>query len=161
MKITALKTMLVSPWPYWTIRLVLGTVFVWAGLTKLADAKAFADIISAYGLVPEGLLVPVAIGLPALELLAGLGLMFDVPGSLSVILGLLALFVFVLWFGILKDLDIDCGCFSPAEQAEQGTLRAAMYRDVAMMVAAGYLLWWRRAVPAWTPRGLRLKRYNP
>ena len=152
------KRILVSHWPYRMIRLGLGVVFVWAGLVKLADPKGFAEMISAYELVPESLLVSVAICLPVLEVVAGLGLIFDVRGSLVTVLGLLVLFVFVLWFGILENLDIDCGCFSPAELAEHGTLRAAMYRDIALMAAAGYLIWWRRVVPVWSPRGLRLKR---
>lgn len=152
----AWKRVLISPWPYRTIRSVLGMVFVWAGLTKLADPEGFAEIISAYELVPESLLVVVAIGLPALEVLAGLGLVFDVQGSLSIIFGLLALFVFVLWFGILRDLDIDCGCFSPSDLAEHTSLRQAMYRDCVMMAGAFYLFWWRRTVPWWSSRGLRL-----
>jgi uncharacterized membrane protein YphA (DoxX/SURF4 family) len=139
---------------------VLGVVFVWAGSVKLADPEAFAEIISAYNLVPEAFLAVVAIGLPALEVLAGLGLVLDIRGSLGTILGLLALFIFVLWFGILKDLDIDCGCFSPTDLAEHMTLRQAMYRDFIMMAGAFYLFWWRRTVPRWSPKGLRFKQNN-
>ena len=141
------KKILVSPWPYCLVRFGLAAIFVWAGLIKLADPESFAKIISAYELVPESWLVPVAIGLPALEVLAGLGLIFDVRGSLVVIFGLLVIFVFVLWFGILKDLDIDCGCFSPADLKEHSALRAAMYRDLAMVAAVAYLCWWRRRAP--------------
>ena len=149
------KNALISLWPYRFIRLGLGVIFVWAGLAKLFDLEAFADIISAYELVPEGLLVPVAIGLPVLELVAGLGLVFDVRGSLSVTFGLLVMFAFVLWFGILKDLDIDCGCFSADELAEHGTLRTALYRDLWMIVGALYLFWWRRATQ-YSPQGARI-----
>jgi uncharacterized membrane protein YphA (DoxX/SURF4 family) len=134
------------------IRICLGVLFVWAGVAKLADLEAFAEVISAYDLVPESMLVPVAIGLPVLELAGGLGLIFDIRGSLGIISGLLALFIFVLWFGILKDLDIDCGCFSPADLKEHSTLRSAMYRDLVMMAAVLYLLWWRRAT-RWVPQG--------
>ena len=154
------KRVLISPWPYRVVRVVLGVVFVWAGSVKLADPEGFAEIISSYELVPETLLLVVAVGLPVLEVFAGLGLVFDIRGSLVTILGLLALFVFVLWFGILKDLDIDCGCFSPTDLAEHMTLRQAMYRDFVMMAGAFYLFWWRRMVPNWSPRGLRFKRYT-
>lgn len=137
--------------------MALGVIFVWAGLTKLTHVEGFADIISAYDLVPETLLGLVAMGIPALEVAAGLGLVFDIRGSLSTVLALLLLFVLVLWFGILKDLDIDCGCFTGDDLAKHGALRAAMLRDLAMMAAGGYLIWWRRAVPM-SPRGLVLKR---
>ncbi|UCD88162.1 MAG: DoxX family membrane protein [Desulfobacterales bacterium] len=149
------SSMLVSLWPYRLIRLGLGVIFVWAGWTKLFDLEAFAEIIAAYELVPEGLLVPVAIGLPVLELLAGLGLIFDVRGSLSITFGLLVMFAFVLWFGILRNLDIDCGCFSADELGEHGALRIAFYRDLGMIAGVLYLYWWRRATRS-APHGARI-----
>jgi uncharacterized membrane protein YphA (DoxX/SURF4 family) len=150
--VSALKNILISPWPYRLIRICLGVLFVWAGSVKLSDPQGFAEMISAYDLAPEKLLVFVAVGLPALELFAGLGLIFDVRGSLSVVFGLLVMFAFVLWFGILKDLDIDCGCFSPHDLTEHGTLRSALYRDLAMLAAVCYLFWRRKTVRALTPR---------
>jgi uncharacterized membrane protein YphA (DoxX/SURF4 family) len=134
-----LKRIVLSPWLNYLIRFILGFVFLYAGIAKLSDPKAFARVISHYDLVPEGLLAPVAIGLPVLEVLAGIGLFFAVRGSLSVIFGLLVMFVFVLWYGILKNLDIDCGCFSPQELKSQTSLWHAFYRDIAMIAAAGYL----------------------
>ncbi len=112
---------------------------------------------SVYELVPESLLVPVAIGLPALELIAGLGMIFDVRGSLTTILSLLVLFAFVLWFGILKDLDIDCGCFSVEELNVHADLRSALYRDLGMIATALYLFWWRRTTRSVALGGSRLK----
>jgi uncharacterized membrane protein YphA (DoxX/SURF4 family) len=152
-----LKRILLSLWSYRLIRILLGMVFVWAGAAKLMDPEGFAHIISAYQLVPEALLAPAAIGLPALEFMAGLGLIFDIRGSLTVILGLLGMFAFVLWFGILKDLDIDCGCFSAEELAEHGALRWALYRDLGMMIAVLYLFWWRRATRSVPRAGFRIK----
>ena len=130
---------------------------MWAGSVKLIDLESFADIISVYELVPESLLIPVAIGLPALELIAGLGMIFDVRGSLTTILSLLVLFAFVLWFGILKDLDIDCGCFSVEELKVHADLRSALYRDLGMIAAALYLFWWRRTTRSVARGGSRLK----
>jgi uncharacterized membrane protein YphA (DoxX/SURF4 family) len=92
-----LKKIILSPWLNYLIRFILGSVFLYAGVTKLSDPKAFARIISHYDLVPEGLLAPVAIGLPVLEVLAGIGLVLAVRGSLSIIFGLLIMFVSVLW----------------------------------------------------------------
>jgi uncharacterized membrane protein YphA (DoxX/SURF4 family) len=136
------------------IRIGLGMLFVWAGWVKLIDPEGFAEIISGYALVPGSLLVPVAIGLPVLEVVAGLGLIFDVRGSRGLIFGLLVMFVFVLWFGILKDLDIDCGCFAPADLKQHDALRSAMYRDLGMMAAVLYLFWWRRATQSFLQRSL-------
>jgi uncharacterized membrane protein YphA (DoxX/SURF4 family) len=133
------RKMLFSPWFYRIVRFALGSIFVYAGFIKLIDPKAFAKVISQYDLVPESLLAPVAIGLPVVEFLAGLGLIFAVRGSLSIIFGLLIMFVVVLWYGILSNLDIDCGCFSPEEIKSHASLWHAFYRDLIMIVAVLYL----------------------
>ena len=73
----------------------LALVFIYAGAIKLADPYSFAILIEAYGLIPEVLLMPVAVGLPALEVMAAIGLIFDVRGSLMVIAVLLAIFILV------------------------------------------------------------------
>ena len=104
-----------SPWFCSLVRILLGGVFAIAGCAKLAAPRAFARIISAYGLVPEEFLVPVAVGLPAVELLAGLGLLFNVRGSLTVVCGLLTCFLFALGYAMRENLDVDCGCFSQME----------------------------------------------
>jgi uncharacterized membrane protein YphA (DoxX/SURF4 family) len=126
------------------MRLLLGGIFAAAGVGKLVDPRAFARIISAYGLLPEELLVPAAIGIPAIELLAGLGLLFNVRGSLTTICGLLACFLFVLGYAIWKNLDVDCGCFSQLEIHARNRLRAAFLRDLGLMAASFYLMAWQR-----------------
>ena len=108
-----------SPWLCRLMRILLGGVFVIAGGAKLIDPRAFARTISAYGLLPEELLVPAATGLPAIELLAGLGLPFKVRGSLAAICGLLTCFLFALGYAIWNNLDVDCGCFSKLESCKE------------------------------------------
>ena len=124
---------------------MLGAVFIYSGATKLMAPRSFAALIDTYGLVPDELLIPVALILPAIELVAGVGLLFDIRGSLGVILGLLLLFVAILGYGIHMGLDVDCGCFGPEDpetEAFQG-LRAALYRDMLMLAAVGFLYGWR------------------
>lgn len=117
-------------------RLVLGGVFVFSGGVKLLDPAAFAEIIDAYALLPEWLTVPVAWGLPVVEVIAGLGLMLGLPVALTAVTLMLGLFIFVLWFGILQGLDVDCGCFGSAERATHESLRRAMYRDFGLLALA-------------------------
>jgi uncharacterized membrane protein YphA (DoxX/SURF4 family) len=125
-------------------RVVLGAVFVYAGFIKLIDPKAFAVSISRYDIVPQILLAPVAIGLPALEFLAGLGLIMNIRGSLMVIFSLLFLFVSVLGYGILNNLNVDCGCFSEEDIKGFNSLRIAFYRDIIMIAMASYIYAYRR-----------------
>jgi uncharacterized membrane protein YphA (DoxX/SURF4 family) len=128
-----------SRWADRIIRWGLALVFLYAGTVKLMDPKAFARSISQYGLAPDFLLPVLAIGLPLLEILGAVGLIFAIRGSLSLIFGLLLFFAAVLWYGILKDLHIDCGCFSPEELQAQAGLWQAFYRDLVMIGAAIFL----------------------
>ena len=140
---------LVHPWPYRIVRLALAALFIYGGVTKLFDPKAFAATISAYDLVPEVFLPVVAIGLPLIETIAGLALVFDRPWGLHMITGLLALFVFVLGYGILGDLNVDCGCFGAEDLHKQAGLREAFYRDLVFIVIVMpylYLSRWVRSL---------------
>jgi uncharacterized membrane protein YphA (DoxX/SURF4 family) len=140
-----IKKIFLSPWPERIIRFALGSVFMYAGFIKVIDPKAFAKVISQYDLIPESLLATVAVGLPLIELLAGLGLILNIRGSLSVIFSMLVLFVFVLWYGILKDLSIDCGCFSLEEITGYNSLKKAFYRDL-LMIGAVFFIYLQRLV---------------
>lgn len=142
-------------------RVGIAGIFIYSGVVKLADVKDFARLISQYDLVPEALLAPLAIGLPGLELLAGIALLFEIPGALSAIFAMLLMFCTVLWYGILKDLDIDCGCFSTAELQGQDSLRQALYRDFVMIALCGNLflhrlLFLKKAVSSGWRKNLRL-----
>lgn len=124
------------------LRCVLGGIFAYSGVVKLLDPERFTVIIAGFGLLPEALIRPAAIGLPLAELLSGIGLIFAVRGCLSAIALMLVLFMAALAWGIHLGLDIDCGCFGPEdpEQAYKG-LKAALMRDTAMMLAVMVLYW--------------------
>ncbi len=135
-----------SIWTYRLVRAFFAVVFVGSGIAKLADPGAFAVIVGAYGLMPDPMVDPVSVFLPVIEVLAGLGLLFDIRGSLEAITGMMLLFMGVLGYGIWLGLDIDCGCFGagdPEADAFYG-MRAALVRDAAMLAGIFYLYFWRR-----------------
>lgn len=145
---------LVHPRPYQVVRIALAALFIYGGVTKLFDPKAFAATISAYDLVPEALLPVVAIGLPLIETIAGAALVFDRPWGLHLITVLLTLFVFVLGYGILSDLNVDCGCFGVEDLNKQAGLREAFYRDLVLIgIVTPYLYLSRRVRAAVGSRG--------
>ena len=141
---TLLRRTILSIWSYRLARTALGGLFLWSGTAKLMAPEAFARIVSVYELVPDSLLVPVVYGLPMLEVIAGVGLILDIQYALSMIVAMLLLFLAVLHFGILRGLEVDCGCFSAGELAEQSSLRAAFNRDLLLLLLAGYIHLWRR-----------------
>ena len=133
-------------WIYKLARWTLGAVFIYTGSIKLLMPKSFAVLIEAYGIVPQGLTMSVAIVLPALEVAAGIGLVFDIEKSLGVIAGLLILFLSLLIYGIWMELDIDCGCFGPEDPETEAFhgLRRSLYRDLAMLAGVVFTYGWRR-----------------
>ena len=132
-------------WLYHFLRLGLACLFIYVGFIKLLDPRAFAHAIAQYDLLPEGLLPLVAVGLPALELLAGLGLIFEVRGSLSIIAVLLLIFLVILGYAVWHNLDIDCGCFPADELDAQNSVKTAFWRDLTMIGATLFLYWRRRS----------------
>jgi len=137
----------VLTWLYHGLRLGLACIFIYAGFIKLLDPRAFAHVIAQYDLIPEMLLPLVAVGLPALELLAGVGLIFEVRGSLTLIALLLLIFLVILGYAIWQNLAIDCGCFTLDELDAQDGVITAFRRDLVMLGATLFLYWrrWSRA----------------
>jgi len=135
----------ILPWLYRLLRWSLGSIFIYSGVTKFFAPITFAVLIDAYGLVPDVLLMPLAVVIPLFEVLAGAGLMLDIRGSLGGITGLLLLFVAILGFGIRMGLDVDCGCFGPEDPEAEAFhgLRTALVRDVIMLAGVFFLYWWR------------------
>jgi uncharacterized membrane protein YphA (DoxX/SURF4 family) len=126
------------------IRWSLSGIFIYSGLIKLIDPQRFAEVISGFGLLPHAFIFPGAILLSILEVVAGVGLVFSLRGSLAAITGMLVLFMTVLVYGINLGLDIDCGCFGPEdpELAYKG-LKTALARDMVMMTGVMFLYWSR------------------
>jgi uncharacterized membrane protein YphA (DoxX/SURF4 family) len=137
---TAIKKLVLSDQICRIVRLVIGSVFIYAGFIKLTDPAAFAKLIAQYDILPDILLAPFAIGLPLLEFLAGLGLLFNLKDSLAVIFILLVLFSSVLGYGIFNNLNIDCGCLSLEEVKGLSSLKHAFYRDLVMIGVVLFLI---------------------
>ncbi len=146
---------------YHTLRVLLVVVFLWSGVSKALAPRQFAETVGAYGLLPFGLVLPAALLMIVLEIVAALALLGEMRGGLTLTTLLMLLFVAVLCYGIYLGLDIDCGCFGPddPEQLAFHNLREAVIRDLLLLLACGYLYCWRfinRLAPApWLGSGLR------
>jgi putative oxidoreductase len=101
------KTLLV------VFRLVLGGLFVYAGVVKVLDPLDFAQSIRNYRLVGQSLSFIAAVVLPWLEILAGVALAAGIwkRASTLIITGLLVFFILLTLVTIARGLDVECGCF--------------------------------------------------
>lgn len=130
------------------LRLAVGGAFIVAGVIKLQDPWAFAMVIDGYGLTPGWADLPLAYGLPILEVVSGAGLIFNIRWALELVAAQLLLFVGVLAYGMYLGLDVDCGCFGPGDpegQAYSG-MGDSMVRDLIMLAALAAVYWRRKAM---------------
>ena len=96
------------------IRIVLGGIFIYASIDKMANASDFVKIINNYHVLPVQLVNLLAIFLPWIEMLTGLFLVVGKweKGAMLIYSSLLIIFIIALSQALIRGLDISCGCFS-------------------------------------------------
>ena len=146
----SLPTILASIHAYRIARWTLAAAFIAAGALKFADVHAFALTIKAFAILPSDAVDVVAWVLPVIEIAGGLALAVDAPGGLTIIGGLLLVFVGVVANAIRQGLDIDCGCYGPGDPEGEvyHGLWSTLWRDTFMLAGVAYCLAWRRLVRA-------------
>lgn len=94
-------------------RIVVGGVFIWAGLLKILDTLEFAQSIANYRVFSRDLSFLIALVLPWFEVLCGILVILGIFRSASSLClsGLLGAFLILITVTILRGLDVDCGCF--------------------------------------------------
>ena len=138
-------------------RLVVGGVWLVAGILKLPDPAGTVRAVRAYQLLPESVVPLVGHGLPVLEVLVGACLLLGLLTRLTAVLSglMLAAFVVGIASAWARGLAIDCGCFG--EGAGPGVNATAAYpwdiaRDLGLLLLSGWLAWRPRtpyAVDEW------------
>ncbi len=128
------------------LRLLLGGIFLWAGLSKVGEPmQTLATIYSYQIVVPDGLALAIAHTLPWLEILIGVALLlglimpFTLAATAAVLLAFTALTAQAWW----RELPIDCGCLDlsalhPA-LAVLTTPGGATLRNLVLLVMTGVL----------------------
>jgi len=123
-------------------RWVIGMVFIYASIHKIADPASFAKIIYGYYLFPDFSINLIAIILPFLELYAGVFLILGIyPQSAAlVITGLLFFFIIAISINLIRGHEFDCGCFSFGSKGHTSSAFQLLVRDLFYLVFAVYLM---------------------
>ena len=124
-------------------RLILGLIFIYASMDKIAHPAAFAKDIYNYQILPEGLINLTAMVLPWLELILGIFLVVGLfrEGTAWIATLLLIVFFGAMVFNLARGLDIHCGCFHTSAQGTDGAPMAwYVFRDSLFLIPALYLL---------------------
>ncbi len=130
-------------------RLLVGGVFLAAGVLKLPDPAAAVRAVRAYRLLPEALVAPVAFGMPVIEIAVGLALILGVFVRTAAVVTSVLLVVYLFGIGSAwaRGLQIDCGCFGSGGPVSAGatTYLWDMLRDGALLLVALALARWPRS----------------
>lgn len=126
------------PWAGLVCRLVVGAVWVVAGLAKLPDPQASIRAVRAYELLPEAVVPTVGYGLPVLEIAIGLLLVVGLGTRVAALLSAVLFVAFIVGISAAwaRGLQIDCGCFGGGGFRVDATAQYPwdIARDVGLLV---------------------------
>ena len=96
------------------IRLFIGGLFIFTGISKIVDPALFAKEISFYRMLPDFTINLLAIILPWLEVIVGILFILGirVKANILLLVGMLLMFNFAVAVAWARGLNINCGCFS-------------------------------------------------
>ncbi len=105
-------------WILLGVRVILGGLFVFAGVVKLQNPQGFMDAIRAFKLgVPEHLATLLTFAIPWTEILAGAMLVVGLwaRAAATVIGAMVVGFLAGILSILARGLDVECGCFGKFE----------------------------------------------
>jgi uncharacterized membrane protein YphA (DoxX/SURF4 family) len=106
-------------------RVIVGFVFIYAGILKISDPVGFSDAINNYDLLPLSIVNIFAITSPWIEVVAGLFLLFGVSVKENSFIFSIMLVVFILAIVVSlgRGLNIECGCFGTTSGTKVGIIK--------------------------------------
>jgi putative oxidoreductase len=122
------------------LRLLVGGIFLVAGVLKMLDPAHFAADIDHFRLLPYFAVAPLALYVPWLEIICGLAVFVSASrrSALVLLLALTVVFIAAIASAWMRGLDIRCGCFGAASTAPLA------YDLVFDVILGGVLFWlWR------------------
>ena len=126
-------------------RLVLGGIFIYASLDKIANPAEFAKAIGNYHVLPFGLENLLALFLPWLELITGIlliaGIMVD--GATILIISMNIVFIFAISQALARGISIECGCFSVSTEGGSNIGFQTILRDFVYLIMA-FIIFYRK-----------------
>ena len=123
-------------------RFILGAVFIYASLDKIADPVAFSTNIDNYHITPIAINNLAALIIPWVELIIGLSLITGVflDGASILTMALLVFFIFIITQAYMRGISLHCGCFKTAVDPGLGDLKQEMlwriFEDFLFLVLA-------------------------
>ena len=126
------------PWMVWLwrfLRVVLGSIFIYASVEKIMHPEQFAYTISNYKLLPVELVNFFALLVPWLEAVVGIFLIIGLFEWVSLTLynGMMIMFMIAIVISLSRGLNISCGCFTSDPNADKMTW-LTLFRDAFLLL---------------------------
>ena len=137
---TSMKSFLYHRYVVFAVRVFFGSMFIIASIEKIAYPETFAIAVEAYKLVPISLVNIFSLMIPWMELLCGIFLLGGVflKASASILTMLLGMFIIAILSAMMRQLNIDCGCFGPAHSTPVGWNK--VLEHVGLIILGIYLI---------------------
>ena len=130
-------------------RVILGAIFIYASLEKIADPISFSSTIDNYHISPIQVNNIAALIIPWIELIIGLCLITGVflDGASLISIGLMAFFIFIISQAYARGISLNCGCFKSVSDSSMLDLRKEMlwriFEDIIFLGLA-FIVYFRR-----------------
>jgi putative oxidoreductase len=143
------------PFVWRTVAILIGALFVYAGVLKAWEPVRFAGDIENYHILPWAVNVRLAFYLPWVEIICGLALIFRrlFFGALAILLSLMVVFIGATIAAKMRGIDISCGCFGHVSDQ----LGFAWHLVLDFAIFAGLIASWKwdRGKPALSHEAIR------
>jgi uncharacterized membrane protein YphA (DoxX/SURF4 family) len=129
-------------------RLIVGGVWIWAGVLKLPHPESSVTAVRAYQLLPPSVADAVGRVLPTLEVVVGVCLVIGLLTRFTAVLSALLLVAFIVGISSVwaRGIAINCGCFGDggADPDAFGKYPWEIARDVGLLLLSLLVVWVRR-----------------
>jgi putative oxidoreductase len=130
-----------------SIRWIVGIVFIYASLYKIIDPCNFAYAVENYKILPFQFLInSTAVYLPFLELICGTALLLNTRtrGASFLIAMMTLIFIIAISINTILGRSFDCGCFSAYVPDYVKNPQDYLFRDIFILVGAVFVYIFRR-----------------
>ena len=127
-------------WLVLVLRILLGLIFLCAGVIKSREAQSFGDSIASFDVLPNSIINLLALTLPPFEIIIGCMLIFGWKARVAALSAVFLFGVFVIGLGqaIIRGINVDCGCFGSQSPSFSKTW-SDLGRDIALLVVAAWV----------------------
>lgn len=127
-------------WLVLAMRLILGGIFLAAGILKIGNVTAFASQIAGFQILPTPLVAPLAGILPLVEIVVGALLLVGFATRMTAWFAAaqISIFTIAIASAVMRGLTVSCGCFGAYDKTTTSwpeVARDALFVILAVVVA--------------------------